>query len=108
VSGSSKGRNPQTHGVQSDPARPNVNFNAVVALAGDHFRRRVAWAPARSFQRLACFVGVRKTEIHYFEVLLFVQQQVFRLQVPVCDSFAVQKFNPTHNLVVEAASFLFA
>lgn len=71
------------HGEEDDAAGPDVDVDAVLGLAGHHFRRGLAGTAAGCLQHLALFLGVRQAEVHYFDVVSVVQEQVFGFEVSV-------------------------
>lgn len=91
------------HRVQNDAGRPDIRVESVVTLAGNHLRRCVAWGAAGRFQRLAVAVHVGEAEVDYLDVVLVVEQEVLRLQVPVTDFDFMDVLDAADDLLNELA-----
>jgi len=66
----------------------------MVLLASNHFRGSIAGAPTSSLQSLSELIHIAEAEVHYFYVFVFVQEQVFRLEVSVADLELVKVLYP--------------
>ena len=73
---------PAHHGEEDHAAAPDVDVEALVALAGDHLRGGVAGRPASRFQGFARLVRVAQAKVDELDALVLVKQQVLGLQVP--------------------------
>jgi hypothetical protein len=74
------------HSVQDDARTPQIGFLSVILKALDEFGCRVARRPTGGRKLLAVLIGVTKTEIDHLEVKLFIQEEVFGLDVSVDDA----------------------
>mmetsp|Transcript_25481 Transcript_25481/g.64197 ORF Transcript_25481/g.64197 Transcript_25481/m.64197 type:complete len:235 (-) Transcript_25481:648-1352(-) len=90
--------------IQNHAARPNVDLGTGVGFAADYFWRRVVGASAAGFQELPCPHAVRQPKIRDLHVQVCVQEQVFRLQIPVHDVVQVAVLNPADDLLKKPAS----
>jgi hypothetical protein len=104
-----KGQAAADHGEEDDPAGPDVDPQACVFLAGDHFGGRVAGRPAGGLEQLDLvgaaepLVGVRQPEVHDLYAPVEVDQQVLGLEVAVHHFQRVDVLDPVQDLLEDAA-----
>lgn len=77
------------HGEEDDPAGPDVDPEAIVLLALDHFGGGVAGGAAGGLEEFPLLVGVGESEVYYFDVLAVVEEYIFWFEVPVDHSNSV-------------------
>eukprot|EP00756_Hemistasia_phaeocysticola_P013762 Hpha_TRINITY_DN15298_c0_g3::TRINITY_DN15298_c0_g3_i1::g.68253::m.68253 len=82
------------HHKQDHPARPNIRRDSVVSLLLQHLWRHVIRCTANGLQQRptlsrAPALQVRETKVRDLKRVCPVEQQVFRLQVPVRDALVV-------------------
>lgn len=69
-----EGEEAAKHGIQDDPAGPDIDPHAFVSLSRDHLGRGVAGRPACGLQSLSRFVLVGEAEVHDFDVFILVEE----------------------------------
>jgi hypothetical protein len=74
------------HSVEDHSTRPEVGFDPCILVAFDQLRSGVTGRATCCFKFLPLLVSVREPEINQFEVLSLIQQNVFRLDIPVSDA----------------------
>ena len=76
------------HGVENNATTPQVTLEPRVSLASDHLGRCVTRRTTGCLQEplLLKVVHIGQAEIDYFNVLVFVEQQVLRLKISVADA----------------------
>lgn len=67
------------HGKENDTTAPDVNEIAAVLKPLNHLRRGIARTSASRFEEFVRFVGVGEAEVNNFNILVGVEQKVFRL-----------------------------
>lgn len=77
-------------------------------MTENHLRSRIAWAPTSGFKQLVVLIGVGEPEVYYFDVLINVEKQVFRLEIPMDHINFVNVFNSSQDLLEEFAGLLFS
>lgn len=92
---------PAYHRKENDASGPDIYFQPVVFLAGNHLGRGVAGRSTRSLQQLSWLVCIAESEVYYFEAVAPVQQQVFWLQVAMDDIQLVEVRHTTDDLFEE-------
>lgn len=102
-----EGQGAAEQGVENDAAAPDVDLGAGIHVARDHLRRRVVRAAARRPQELPVPRHVRESKVRDLHVLVRVQQQVLRLQIPVHHAVVVAVLHAGHDLLEEAARLRF-
>ena len=93
------------HGEKDDAARPDIDPRTVVLQPVDHLRCCVAGRATGRFQHLTLLVGVAEAEIDQSNILLMVEEQVLRLEVPVNDAQLVEVLDAADDLLEEFAGF---
>lgn len=78
----------------------------MVVLSGDHLGRSVAGTAASCLQSLALPVGIRKTEVDDFDVVVVVHEQVLGLQITMANAQFVQVLDARDKLEQELGGFL--
>lgn len=90
---------PAQQGVENYSQTPNIDFLSSIFLPLEHFRRTVADCPAPRLQ-VTCrsLVFSCEAEIDQLDILMFVQENVFQLQVPVDAALHVYIVHRTNEL----------
>jgi hypothetical protein len=96
-----EGEEAAQHGIQDDPAGPDIHPDALVSLSRDHLGRGVAGRPACGLQSLSRFVLVGEAEVDDLDVFVLVEEQVLGLEVAVHYSVFVDVFHPRQDLLHE-------
>lgn len=79
----------------------------MVLFTGNHFRSSIARTTTCSFQSLVGLISVAQSKIYDFNVVLVVQQQVFRFKVSMANTTPVDILNPTYYLLEKSNCFQF-
>lgn len=95
----SKGSKAAKHFTDQDAKAPNIDF-IIVTCADEYLRSRICWRTTigPSFVPLYISHLLRKAEVDEFDVAGFVDQNIFRLQIPVYDVSLVQLLNRHQDL----------
>lgn len=88
---------------EDDAAAPRVDLGTDVLAPGDHLRGRIARGSTGRLQGLLLCEGVGEAEVDDFDVLLVIEQQVLRLEVPVDYVEVVHVLDAGDDLLVELA-----
>lgn len=91
--------------IEHNTWTPNIGFLPDVLLTLNKLRRRIAGWPASSRQFFVISVSVAQAKIDHFEVQLFIQQQVLRLDISVHDAQLPEVAYGWNQLLEESASF---
>eukprot|EP00968_Pinguiococcus_pyrenoidosus_P008168 scaffold576_cov260-Pinguiococcus_pyrenoidosus.AAC.32 len=87
--------------VQDDATAPDIHLGARVEIAGDDLRGRVVRGPARGAQKLSVLHEVAEAEVGDLDVVVRIEQQVLRLEVPMHDVVKVAVLHATDDLLHE-------
>lgn len=91
--------------VQDHSRGPDVRSPAVVLLAPDHFGTGVVGRSTGRLQHGAVDLQAGHAKVRYLNVVLVIQQQVFRLKIPVTDGVFVAEVQCRDDLTEEPAGF---
>lgn len=95
------------HRKQDHSRGPHINATPVVQLALDHLGSGVAWRSTSSLESLSLLVGVGQAKVNQLQILLVVEQEIFRLQISVHNAQLVQVLDRALDLLEEFASLFF-
>mmetsp|Transcript_34149 Transcript_34149/g.93914 ORF Transcript_34149/g.93914 Transcript_34149/m.93914 type:complete len:269 (+) Transcript_34149:860-1666(+) len=86
-------------GVEDDTARPDVDLGAGVELAGDDLGGGIVGRAAARLEEVAILHHVRQPKVGDPQLLVGVEQQVFRLEVTVDDHMLVAVLHARNELL---------
>ncbi len=86
------------HREEDDPAAPDVDFGPAVGRARDHLRGCVVGRPARGLQERPVLHNVAQPEVAELDVVVCVDEHVFRLEVTMGDLVDVAVLDACHDL----------
>lgn len=92
--------------VEHNSCAPDVSLGPNVFESFDQLGRSVTWRATSCYQLLIRLERVTQTKIHYLQVLLLVQKQVLRFDVPVSNAKLSQILNAGNELLEKAASLI--
>jgi len=69
----------------------------MISLPCNHLWGSIAGASACCLQGLPSTIGIRETEVDYFNVLILVKEKVLWFKISVSDLFAVQVMQPNED-----------
>ena len=81
VSTERKKRKYTDHDIQYNAEAPDVVARTVVRSALQYFRRSIGGTAAVCPTELVCGLDTRKAEVWHFDVVVYVQQNVFAFQI---------------------------
>ncbi len=96
-----KGQVPANQGIHNNSARPYINPKPRVTLPSNHLGCRVAWTSASRFKGRSGLVGIAQAKVHDLDVVIVVEQEILRLQVPVNNVKLVEVFDSRDDLSEE-------
>ena len=68
---------------KNDAATPGINLCPNILLASNHLRSCVTRRPACRLESIPLRKSIRKSKIHNLNIIIMIQQQIFRLQISV-------------------------
>ena len=98
---------PSHHRVQNDTKRPDIGLFPVVFRVVDDLGRRVERTPTRREQQTLWTRCVAESKISELRIHVLIEQNVFRLQIPVRDVPRVDKLQGLAHLLEDAMSLSF-
>ena len=84
----------------------DVHLPTIIIMPFLNLRRHVCFRPFIGLQLLDCFVSC-KTEIDNFEVHFVVDQNIFKLEIPMHDSLLVHVFKGVNHLAQKISAGVF-
>jgi len=90
-------------GKENNTTAPQVAKRWDIAVACDHLRRCVARGAACRFQQLTIPEDVAEPEVDNLYILVLIEQEVLRLQIPVHDVHGMDLLQARYDLMEEAA-----
>ena len=94
------------HRVQDDATAPNVGVESMIPLASDHLRSCVARTTTGSLESVLISIHVGEAEIHNFDIVLVIKEQIFWLQVSVTYFDLVNVLNSRDDLLEKPARLI--
>ena len=89
---------PADHGKEDYPHWPDISFKSLIRLPSYHLRGCIARGSAGCFKKLILVVDVRESKIYYFEISVWVEEQVLWLEVTMANSQFVKVLNSAYYL----------
>ena len=102
-----KRQNATDHGIKNDACAPDVNFLTAVRLSWDDFGSRIVRRTAGCSKSHAILCGVGETKVNQLYVEVFVEKQVFRLQITMNHFMKVRVLDGWYNLLENSPRFIF-
>ena len=99
-----EGESSAEHHIENDSATPNINLRAGVKAPSNNFRCGVIGTSATRFEEVAVLDLARETEVGNLDVQVFVEQDIFWLEIPVNNLEFVAVFDARHDLLEEPTS----
>ena len=95
------------HRIEDHSQRPDVSNEAVVSLASDHLRRRIArTATSRGKQPPTSHI-IRQPKVYQFDVVIRIQEYVLRLEVAMRNVQPMKVLNSIEDLIEDLPCCLF-
>jgi hypothetical protein len=95
------------HSKENDATGPDIDFDAVVPFALNHFRGGIAWRTTRSFEQFTFFVGVTEPKIYNFERIVIGKENVLGFEISVGDVDFPDVLNTVDEFVKKLSGFVF-
>lgn len=89
VVGPFKGETAVEHGIEQDPAGLNVHRRTTLLLLEHDLWSHLGRCPTEDAHPLVIGDARRESKVYEFDVVLFVQQDVFQLDISMGDTFTV-------------------
>ncbi len=96
-----EGQFPREEGKEDDAARPDVRGRPVVLEPLDDLGRRVVRAPAGRFEEVVVPHQRGETKVRDLDLVVGIEEQVLRLEVPVADEASVAVVQARNDLLEE-------
>ena len=95
------------HSKENNATGPDIDFDAVVPFALNHFRGGITWRTTRSFEQLTFFVGVTEAKIYNFERIIIGKENILGFEISVGDVDFPDVLNTVDEFMKKLSGFVF-
>ena len=74
---------PTYHSIEDNPTAPDISQFRIISLFHQHLRWSIARTATRGQQFLILLIEITKPEINKLNIILMIDQYIFRLDIPM-------------------------
>ena len=95
------------HRKENDATGPDIDFDAVVPFALNHFRGGITWGATRGFKEFTFFVGVTESKIYNLKRIIVGKENILRFEISMGDVDFPDILNTVDEFVKKLSGFVF-